>query len=241
MIPEQPQGASVPAFREDSPCAYFEDGRIASLEYVVTDGISTPRRFGDFLAVGYRRLGSLFYHAACTACAACRPIRLEPGLFSPDRGQRRTLKRNDDVRIEIPPSPSVTPEKTELLRKYVSTKHRTQTYTDSLAHGTLLFLHYGYQKTIEMDYYLGNRLIGVGIVDEATDALSSNYFYYDTDYLDRRLGVFSILTEIALARRMGKRYLYLGFYIEETGKMSYKKDFRPNQIYEGGLWKSFCG
>ncbi|HEX8947562.1 MAG TPA: hypothetical protein VF790_01300, partial [Dissulfurispiraceae bacterium] len=80
---------------------------------------------------------------------------------------------------------------------------------------------------------------GVGIVDEGRDSLSSNYFYYDTSFLERRLGVFSILNEISLARSLKKRYYYLGFYIEETQKMSYKKHFRPNQILEGGKWKDF--
>jgi len=76
-------------------------------------------------------------------------------------------------------------------------------------------------------------------VDEALDALSSNYFYYDTDFLSRRLGVFSIINEILLCRQLGRKYYYLGFYVEETSKMRYKKDFCPNQIYEGGEWKDF--
>ena len=100
-------------------------------------------------------------------------------------------------------------------------------------------IHYGYAHTMEMDYYCGDKLIGVGVVDEAEDSLSSNYFYYDTDYLDRRLGVLSILEEIFLARVMNKKYYYLGFYLEKTAKMSYKKFFRPNQIYEKGQWREF--
>jgi arginine-tRNA-protein transferase len=90
-----------------------------------------------------------------------------------------------------------------------------------------------------MNYYLGSRLLGVGIVDEGKDCLSSNYFYYDTDYLGRRPGIFSILQEILCAKRMGKRYYYLGFYIEKNPAMSYKKDFRPNQILENDEWIEF--
>ena len=90
-----------------------------------------------------------------------------------------------------------------------------------------------------MDYYLEDRLVGVGIVDEGRDSLSSNYFYYDTDFPERRLGVLSILREMALAGVMRKKYYYLGFYIEENPKMSYKKFFRPNQVLENGEWKDF--
>jgi len=100
-------------------------------------------------------------------------------------------------------------------------------------------MHYGFENTLEMDYFLDRKLIGVGIVDEGNDALSSNYFYYNTDVLERRPGIFSIIQEIILAQRMKKQYYYLGFYIEETAKMSYKKFFRPNQILRNGRWETF--
>ena len=92
-----------------------------------------------------------------------------------------------------------------------------------------------------MDYFIGEKLIAVGIVDEGEDAVSSTYFYYDTAYLERRPGIFSILQEISLALSLGKKYYYLGFCIEETSKMSYKKHFRPNQVYENGEWRDFLG
>jgi arginine-tRNA-protein transferase len=133
----------------------------------------------------------------------------------------------------------VTPEKIELYTKYLRAKHGEKKTGDARALETLLTLHCGYAGTIEMDYTLEGRLIAVGIVDEGRDSLSSNYFYYDTDFLERRLGVFSILSEIVLAGSMKKGYYYLGFYIEETEKMSYKRHFRPNQILEEGEWKDF--
>jgi arginyl-tRNA--protein-N-Asp/Glu arginylyltransferase len=134
----------------------------------------------------------------------------------------------------------VTQQKIVLYRKYLHTKHPENEYGPGHDYEDYLALmHYGYMHTIEMDYYLGGRLVGVGIADAGRDAVSSNYFYYDTDYLERRPGVFSILREIALARSMRKKYYYLGLYIEETAKMSYKKFFRPNQVYEKGKWRDF--
>lgn len=224
-------------FLEEFPCAYFEDGRIAVIEYLFADG-KNRRAFHRFLAKGYRRLGSVFYRSVCVHCSACLPIRIETGRFEASKSQRRTLKRNMDVRLDISPV-AVTGEKIELYEKYLSEKHGEKENEEVGAYKTLLSLHFSYPSTIEMDYYLGDRLIGVGIVDEAADSLSSNYFYYDTDHLDRRLGVFSIVSEISLARFLGKKYYYLGFYIEGTRKMSYKKYFRPNQIYENGGWRDF--
>jgi arginyl-tRNA--protein-N-Asp/Glu arginylyltransferase len=223
---------------EDLPCPYFDDGRIASLEFVLPAEGLAPN-FHKFLATGYRRLGSVLYRNVCRGCSSCRPIRLETEKFRTSRSQRRTLRKNMDVRVECH-TPSVTPAKIDLYKRYVSSKHpagREDDIRDCMI--TLSGLHRGYSGSIEMDYYVGERLIAIGMVDEGEDSLSSAYFYYDTGHLQRRPGIFSILQEISLALSLRKKYYYLGFCIEETPKMSYKKFFRPNQICEGGEWKDF--
>ncbi|HAM53404.1 MAG TPA: arginyltransferase [Nitrospiraceae bacterium] len=230
------EAISMVAFRENFLCAYFGDGRKATIECLLADE-ACSRNFHLFLAEGYRRLGNLFYRNLCEECSACRPLRLESGKFRPSKSQKRTIKKNADIRLEIR-CPSVTPEKIRLYKKYLSHKHHEE--KEVLDYEIrLLNIHYGYPGTREMDYYFGSKLIGVGIVDEGCDSLSSNYFYYDTDYLGRRLGVYSILSEISFARLVRKKYYYLGFYIGEIPRMSYKKQFRPNQVYENEEWKTF--
>lgn len=83
-----------------------------------------------------------------------------------------------------------------------------------------------------MNYYLKNELIGVGVVDILPDGLSSVYFFYHPRFKDQRLGVFSSLIEIEYIRWMSlsfpefKNY-YMGFYIQNNHKMSYKGDYEP--------------
>jgi leucyl-tRNA---protein transferase len=227
------------SLKESFPCAYFGDDRMSAIEYLYAEE-DCSKRFHEFLAGGYRRIGSIFYCNVCDECADCKPIRLETERFRPSRSQKRTLKKNTDIRLEIQTPAIITGEKVDLYMRYLDSKHSGKGHKEPRDYETVLSnIHYGYAHTIEMDYYDGDKLIGVGIVDEAEDALSSNYFYYDTDYLERRLGVLSILKEILLARVMGKKYYYLGFYIEGTAKMSYKKFFRPNQIFEGREWREF--
>jgi arginine-tRNA-protein transferase len=178
--------------------------------------------FHKLLAKGYRRLGQIFYRNVCRECSACLPLRIEVDKFVVSASQKRTLRRNQDIHIEINFSFTLTPGKVAGEPLPV-----------------LFAMHSGYDRIIEMNYLIGKKLIGVGIVDEGKDALSSNYFYYDTDYLERRPGVLSILHEISLAKQMGKKYHYLGFFIEDNEKMAYKKYFRPNQIYRNKRWEEF--
>lgn len=224
---------------ESLPCPYFNDGRLACYKFRL-GGPEDVSVYTTLLPRGYRRIGNLFYRPLCEKCAECRPLRLTVRDFQPSRSQRRTLSVNSDIQIRYLQEPYLSKEKLDLYEKYVRTKHAERppgNREDLLS--TLASIHYGYSRTIEMDYFLDGRLFGVGIADETSNALSSNYFYYDTDYLPRRPGVFSILSEIYLARFLRKRFYYLGYYQEGNTKMSYKKFFRPNQLLSGRKWSDF--
>ncbi len=232
----QKSDISPSVFQDQSTCPYFTDGRISTIEFILP-GDDTAGDFHKLLAEGYRRLGRVFYHNICENCTSCLPLRIETSKFKTSRGQRRVIKRNMDIKIQVLPSPHITPEKVMLYHRYVKAKHgENEDNNIETALNALMSFHYGYEGIIEMNYYLEDRLIGVGIVDEGKDALSSNYFYYDPDHLVRSPGTFSILQEIELAESLKKKYYYLGFYIKKNPKMSYKKSFRPNQIYKNGDW-----
>lgn len=225
-------------FTQEIPCPYFSDGRFAAAEFVLP-GDEGPSLFHAFLSQGYRRLGRLFYRNVCRTCAACRPLRLDTGTFRLSRSQARTLRRNRDLRVEVGPS-EVTAEKLHLYCRYLAAKHGDGTTPGQSDHElALAMIHYGYPRTLEIDYFLGETLVGVGVVDIGAGAMSSNYFYYDTSFPGRRLGVFSVLEEVNLCRLLGTRYYYLGFCIEETNAMSYKRFFRPNQVLRQGIWMDY--
>lgn len=231
--------SSTRVFRRSAPCVYFSDGRISKMEYLFI-GKNIAETYYRYLSKGYRRIGNVIYRNACRGCSSCRPLRITREQFQISRSQKRTMKKNEDVRIEVHTPAIITPGKSRLYEKYIYSKHGDPDHEEHAHHNdTLSMIHYGYPETIEVDYLLKNRLIGVGIVDVTKNALSSNYFYYDTDYLQRRPGIFSILQEIYLAHVLRKKYYYLGFYIEENPKMSYKKFFRPNQIFVKGRWRNF--
>lgn len=223
--------------REDITCQYFMDGRTATIEYLLP--VSALGDYHIFLSRGYRRMGAIFYRHVCTQCSVCRPIRLQTERFRPGRSQMRTMNKNRDISVKIG-TPVVTSGKVRLYEKYIKNKHNETNGSGLRDYETVVsHIHQGYDFTLEMDYYVRGRLIGVGIVDAAQDALSSHYFYYDTDELGRRPGVMSILREISLAESMNKKFYYLGFYIEGLSKMEYKKDFRPNELYVEDRWRDF--
>jgi arginine-tRNA-protein transferase len=48
-----------------------------------------------------------------------------------------------------------------------------------------------------------------------------------------------VLWQVDLARRLGLRYVYLGYWIGESRKMSYKAAYRPLEKLQMGRWVPF--
>lgn len=137
----------------------------------------------------------------------------------------------------------ITDEKVLMFRKYSAHTHNEKLSFDE-AKDQLLKMHVGYPGVFDMEYYFGERLVAVGIIDAAENdngepcALSSNYFYYDVSepFLKRSLGVFSVLKEIELCRQLGCEFYYLGLYLPSCRKMNYKNKFKPYQLFIDGKW-----
>jgi arginine-tRNA-protein transferase len=79
--------------------------------------------------------------------------------------------------------------------------------------------------------------VAVSIVDLFPDALSSVYCYWDPDLAERGLGTWMALAEIDHARRTGRAWWYLGYWVSGCGKMAYKARYRPQQRLVDGAWR----
>ena len=68
--------------------------------------------------------------------------------------RKRTLKKNQDIRLEIQSPSIITGEKIDLYRRYLDSKHSDKGDKEIRDYETVLSnIHYGYAHTIEMDYY----------------------------------------------------------------------------------------
>ena len=55
---------------------------------------------------------------------------------------------------------------------------------------------------------------------------------YDTEESKQRsLGVLNILTLVEIAQARGLDYVYLGYWLGDSRKMSYKMRFQPSEIW----------
>ena len=197
------------------------------------------------LAWGFRRSGDLVYRPHCEHCHACVPVRIPVTAFRPDRSQRRCLARNADLSYRI-----VAAERSEeqfaLYRQYLHDRHPGGGMDD---HGTREFDQFligswshGRFLEIREPAPAGGRgrLLAVAVTDITEQALSAVYTFYAPDMAARSLGTLAILQQIEWARREGRAYLYLGYWIRGHAKMDYKRRFHGLEAYDGRQWRDFA-
>lgn len=189
------------------------------------------------LAVGLRRSGRFVYRPACRDCQACQSVRVDVPAFTPNRNQRRVLKKNADLFVRER-SPEDDDEVYDLYRRYLIARHSGG---DMNPHDRSAFRDFLCTKDFNARFIeyrsTDNQLLAISVIDRLPDALSAVYTFFDPDHSQRSLGTLAILNSILRANTSGRRWLYLGYWIADCQKMSYKSNFLPYEVMQGGEWK----
>ncbi|MCP5365115.1 MAG: arginyltransferase [Hyphomicrobiales bacterium] len=185
---------------------------------------------------GFRRSHCLAYVPVCRDCAACVAVRIRALEFTPTRGQRRTWSRNDDL-IVLVTQAIASEEHYSVFRAYQVHRHSG----GEMARMTF----YDYQTLVEdtpVDTSIlevrttSGQLLGACLVDNMRDGLSAVYSFFDPKEVKRSLGTYMILMLIERAKSLRLPYVYLGFWIADCQKMSYKSQFKPMEIFSPEGW-----
>jgi len=191
--------------------------------------------YARLLNHGFRRSGRHVYRPHCDACSACIATRIPVGHFSPDRSQRRNLKRNADLNVQVLGA-GFRDEEFALYRRYVNTRHAGGEMDNPKPEDYSNFLIAPWAETLFVGFREGERLVCVAVVDRLPRSLSAVYSFFDPDESVKGLGSHAILWQIAHARSLGLDHVYLGYWIENHPKMGYKTRFSPIEGYLGNRW-----
>lgn len=230
---EAPQQVTSPirALRvvsDEHPCSYLS-GLRARHEYLVAP-LVRPDDYHRLMDMGFRRSGVTVYRPICDQCSQCRQLRVPAGEFKPSRSQRRNLRRNSDLQIRIG-RPKLTHDRWALYRRYQRSRHRDN--GDDSPESLEGFLYSTCVNSTEWSYYLNGRLVMVGIADICRRSISAVYCYWEPKLARRGLGTFNVLTHLALAAEEGIPHVYLGFFIHDCPKTTYKAGFAPFELLSG--------
>jgi leucyl-tRNA---protein transferase len=100
----------------------------------------------------------------------------------------------------------------------------------------LQFLTSHWADTIFYEFRLEKQLLAVAVVDVLATGLLAVYTFFDPAFEKRGLGTFAVLWEIEEVKRLRLEWLYLGYWIENCRKMSYKTNYQPIEYYSNFQW-----
>jgi leucyl-tRNA---protein transferase len=223
----------------EHPCSYLSD-RLATTVFVDPALQLNGHIYSQLSDFGFRRSGAHVYRPHCNECQACIPVRLPVDSFVPTRAQKRCLRRNTDIDISHCTSIN-TDEHYQLYERYIEERHadgdmfppNRQQYEEFLS-AQWNVTHY-----IEMRSKHDQKLIAVAVCDHLDRGLSAIYTFFDPDQQSRSLGVFAVLVQIMQAQDLKLPYVYLGYWIRECQKMSYKTQYRPLEMFFNNQWHRF--
>lgn len=216
------------------PCSYIKDKQATTLFADPKAGYN-QQVYTQLSHAGFRRSGEYLYKPHCQSCQACIPARLQTAKFVPSKRQKRICRKNEDLTISKVAA-VFDQEHYKLYAKYIEARHQDGDMFPPTEDQYKSFLICDWSNTFFLEFRLEGKLIAVAVTDPLGDALSAVYSFYDTDYASRSLGVYAVLSQIAVTRNEGQSYLYLGYWISENEKMSYKKEYRPLEILRDNEW-----
>ncbi len=218
------------------PCPYLA-GRTERKIVTELTGSEAEALHDRLSRAGFRRSHNIAYSPVCPGCQACIPIRIVADAFEPDRTQRKVTKANTDLTaLEMPAR--ATAEQYSLFQRYQQARHGDG---DMAAMG-----FYDYRAMVEDTPITtgvvefrdsADRLVAACLTDWLSDGLSAVYSFYAPDQARRSFGTYAVLWLVARARSLGLPYVYLGYWVPQSRKMSYKARFRPSEVLTGGQWR----
>ena len=217
------------------PCSYLPDRQSVS-QVAIPPQLITAEIYSDLVHRGFRRSGDFTYRPACTGCHACVPVRVPVDRFVPDRGQRRCLKAHGSLDgREMPLQYSA--EHYQLYRRYQARRHAGGGMDLDNREQYAQFLLQSHVDTRLVEFRDNGNLRMVSVIDVLNDGLSSVYTFFDPDIAGASFGTYNILWQIGQCLANDLPHLYLGYWIRDCRKMSYKVRFRPTEGLIDGRWQ----
>lgn len=220
-------------FTQNHPCSYLKNQQ-ERVAVALDDELQGVAGYELLLANGFRRSGDTIYRPHCDLCSKCIAIRIDAQNSSPTKSQRRLLNKAKTLYWEV--SDQIDPNWFTLYEGYINARHQGGSMYPPKQEDFVRFMRSQQIPNSFLHVYEEHKLIAVGVIDQTRNANSAFYTFYEPEH-PISLGTLSILYQIEYTRLQGKKWLYLGYQIDECPAMNYKVRFDSHQRLVNHRWQ----
>lgn len=215
-------------------CGYIEGNKAQSIVASPYQNIEL-KEFNNLVNLGFRRSGNHVYKPHCHDCEACVPIRINVNDFKLNKSQKRCSIKND-YQVEFKPI-EYKYEDFLLYKEYQKKRHNDQSTSEEDQKDEYKnFLLTSNFDSKMIKFSSQGKVMMITIVDVLDDGLSAVYTFYDLNFPKLSLGTYSIIWLAKWCKNNTYAYLYLGYWIRDNAKMSYKTKFKPYELLKNKTW-----
>lgn len=216
------------------PCSYLNN-RSAVSAFANPHIDMDMRTYNELIQHGFRRSGGYVYRPHCPKCHECVSVRIPLKKHQFTRSELRTIRRNSDLTITF--SKGKFREKHfALYKSYINSRHSDGSMANPGKADYHRFLICDWTDTLFIEFHLNEKLIAVAVSDILNTGLSAVYTFFDPEHAARSLGHLAVLSQISEAKQRELDYLYLGYWIKDCSKMSYKRRYKPLEGFINDQW-----
>lgn len=222
-----------------SPCPYL-DGQVEQKVFTRLLGDKKD----DFLLqsqltpFGFRRSQNIMYRPACPACMACVPVRMVMKDFALTPRLKRIQRRNRDLTTHIVSTENA-PDFFELFARYQSARHAESDMATMNRQEFVSMMQEGGENAALLTLQNAEGVtLAAMLIDRLVHGTSAVYSFFAPEEERRSLGTALILRLVEETIGNALDNVYLGYWIKNCAKMSYKSNFPALERLGANGWET---
>jgi len=222
----------------EQDCPYL-DGYKERKIFTAIGGVNSKLLNDTLGKEGFRRSQNVLYRPFCKSCSACLSVRIRVKDFTHSKSQRRISKRNSNLLRKIV-NTWATEEQFKLFKFYVEERHKDGGMADIDVYEFSSMIEETAIQSNVIEYFTPEGSLSAAcLTDRLDDGLSMIYSFFNPNDKQKSLGTYMVLDHLKLASELNLKYVYLGYWVKGSRKMSYKSTFSNLEVFTKGLWENF--